>query len=162
MPDGRRPIALGPSNPPSTSPNKSAMKLGAYGPRHTRPQESHCIVFRSRPISFRNSVAITLSLNKQKKKDLFGPPSDRSILRLYEHLGTFSMLRTRSVLPNYVLNSFYHFEHRTTLQSPDQPCHKKYPKKYNIIQTQRIHAHLTTNTTNTAQLKARNIRKFRR
>ena len=34
MPDGRRPIALGPSNPPSTSPNKSVMKLGAYGPRH--------------------------------------------------------------------------------------------------------------------------------
>jgi len=34
VPDGRRLIARGPSNPPLTSPKKSLTKLGAYGPRH--------------------------------------------------------------------------------------------------------------------------------
>jgi hypothetical protein len=34
VPDGRSPIAVGPSNPPLTSPNKYVMKIGTFGLRH--------------------------------------------------------------------------------------------------------------------------------
>jgi hypothetical protein len=41
-------------------------------------------------------MAIEWSVNKWIRNNLFGPPSDRSILRPYDNLGTDGMLRTRS------------------------------------------------------------------
>jgi len=62
----------------------------------SRLQESHFIVLRSKPISFKNSMAIAWSLNRLKKNNLFGPPSALTIRRPYENLGTFCILRMRS------------------------------------------------------------------
>jgi hypothetical protein len=60
------------------------------------PQDLHCIILRSKPIAFRNSMAITWSLNRLNKNDLFGPPSALTIRRPCEKLATFCILRMRS------------------------------------------------------------------
>jgi hypothetical protein len=39
LPDGRFSTSRGPRNPPLTSPNKSVINLGAYGPRHISTAE---------------------------------------------------------------------------------------------------------------------------
>jgi len=53
-------------------------------------------VLRSKPISFRNSIAIAWSLNNVHKNSLFGPPSALTIWRPWGNLGTFCTLRMRS------------------------------------------------------------------
>ena len=63
----------------------------------SQPQDSHCIVLRSKPISFRNSMAIAWSLNRLQKSNLFGPPSALTIRHPYENLGTFCIHRTCSL-----------------------------------------------------------------
>jgi hypothetical protein len=54
----------------------------------SRPQVLHCILLRSKPTSFRNCKATAWSQTRNARNILFGPPSSRSIPRLYDGLGT--------------------------------------------------------------------------
>ena len=62
--------------------------LGSADHFISRPHLLHCTLPRSRPTSFRNSIAISSSKKRYTRKSLFGPPSGRRIRRRYEGLAT--------------------------------------------------------------------------
>ena len=77
----------------------------------SRPQVLHCTLLRSRPMSFRNCMAMPWSQNRYARKSLFGPLSSRNIGHSYEDLSTngiscrrFSYSLTTSQFFHHCLN----------------------------------------------------------
>ena len=94
----------------------------------SRSQVLHCTLLRSRPTSFRNCIASPLSQKRHARKSLFGPPSWRTIRRLYEPSGMngiscryFSYSSTIS----FSFPTIFHSTHCTELH-PSATGHAKY------------------------------------
>jgi len=62
--------------------------LGCADQVISRRKVMHCTLLRSKPTSFRSSMAMAWSQKRYVRRNLFGPPSSRSIARPYDDFGT--------------------------------------------------------------------------